>query len=167
MPQMRVLVVCMGNICRSPMAEAVFDHLMRERGVRDRFVLDSAGTTGFHAGEPPDPRTLHELKRHGIHFSSIARVATRQDFVDFDVIIAMDRLNQAGMVRLAPPGDEGKVRLMLEPTSGADVADPYYGGPDGFGQNFAEIYDAAKLWLDQWGAVIPTQPSTNPSDAHG
>src|SRR5690606_14742882 len=88
-----VLFVCLGNICRSPLAEGVFTHLSREAGLDDRFRIDSAGTGGWHAGEPPDPRSVEVAARHGIVLEGVARKTRPRDFHDFDLILAMDGEN--------------------------------------------------------------------------
>jgi len=132
---MRILFVCSGNICRSPMAEALFVHMARERGVQDRFTVDSAGTHGYHEGEAADPRTRRLGAKHGIDVTSIAREIRPSDFVDFDLILAMDRGHQRELNRRSPEAQRHKIRLMrsydrkgVDP----DVADPYYGGMEGF-----------------------------------
>jgi protein-tyrosine phosphatase len=125
----RVLFVCMGNICRSPTAEGVMRRLLAERGLDGEIELDSAGTGGWHAGSPPDARATDAAAARGITLQGAARQVTRSDFEDFDVLVAMDRENLAGLRAIAPPGTEGKLRLLL---GDRDVPDPYYGGPRGF-----------------------------------
>ncbi|MFO0875315.1 MAG: low molecular weight protein-tyrosine-phosphatase [Phycisphaerales bacterium] len=128
-----VLFVCMGNICRSPIAEGVFLHVLRQRGLEDRCHVDSAGTGDWHAGERPDHRAIETAERHGIHLPSVARAVTRDDFDRFDHLICMDRLNARELLaRGAPPK---KVRLLLDfdQTIGHDeLPDPYYGDVAGF-----------------------------------
>lgn len=127
----RVLFVCMGNICRSPMAEAVFRHQVAEAGLADRFVIDSAGTGGWHVGEPPHHGTLAVLARHGIDpGNQRARQITRADFDRFDYIVAMDEENLADLRRLRRDG-RAQISLLLEHTSETpyrEVPDPYYTG---------------------------------------
>lgn len=132
----RVLFVCMGNICRSPAGEGVFRHLVNERGLADQFEIDSAGTTGYHVGEPPDARMTRAASKRGYRLDGASRQFTVQDFTRFDVIIAMDNSNLHNIRRLDPDGSYAeKVHLMLDfhpGKVGQDVPDPYYGGDKGF-----------------------------------
>lgn len=132
---MRVLMVCLGNICRSPMAEAVLAHLA------PAWQVDSAGTGGWHAGEQPDRRTLAELRRHGIATPHRARQVRAADFRDFDLILAMDAQNLADLRALAPPDATAAVRLLgdYDPQGGGAVPDPYYDGPEAFAAIFVQI----------------------------
>lgn len=129
-----VLFVCLGNICRSPLAEGVFLHLARERGDLERFRVDSAGTGDWHAGSTADPRSIAIAAMHGIDLTSRARQVTPTDFERFDHIIAMDHSNRKNLIAMGCP--KGKIRLLLEwdPESNTDaeVPDPYHGGEDGF-----------------------------------
>jgi protein-tyrosine phosphatase len=147
----RVLFVCMGNICRSPMAEAVFLELLRRRGLESRFEVDSAGTGGWHAGERADPRTLATLTRHGIDYSGRARQVRPHDFDHYDYILAMDDQNLIDLrawQAFAP--DQVSLLLSWDPSAPrADVPDPYYGGPDGFEMIYALITSACEAFLDQ------------------
>lgn len=145
---MRVLFVCLGNICRSPMAHGLFLHRVAERGLTGRLRADSAGTGAWHAGEPPDPRTLATLRRHGIDLAHRARQVVPEDFVRFDLLLAMDASNHRTLLDRAPPGSRDRVRTVLEPVGGGDVADPYYGGPEGFETNFAQLDRALAAWID-------------------
>jgi len=131
----RVLFVCMGNICRSPTAEGVFRALAEEEGVE--VEIDSAGTGGWHVGAPPDERATSAAAARGIELAGGARQVRPEDFGEFDLIVAMDAENAAGLQRLAPDGEAAeKIRLMREfdpeAAGDLDVPDPYYGGPDGF-----------------------------------
>jgi len=128
-----VLFVCMGSICRSPMAEAMFLHHIRADGHQDRFRVDSAGTGDWHAGEPADPRMRAAARARGIAVESIARGITPADLDRFDLLVCMDRANRDGV--LAIGGDPARVSLLLEWDAEADVEevpDPYYGGDEGF-----------------------------------
>jgi len=136
---MRVLFVCMGNICRSPTAEGVMAALLREEGLDGSVTLDSAGTGGWHAGHPPDERATAAAHARGIELSGAARQVRASDFADFDLLVAMDRDNERDLLAAAPDdAARAKVRLLrtYDPESAAagelDVPDPYYGGPDGF-----------------------------------
>jgi protein-tyrosine phosphatase len=146
---MRILFVCMGNICRSPTAEGVMHALLREEGLEEAVELDSAGTGGWHAGEPPDARATEAARRRGVVLEGAARQVTAGDFDDFDLLVAMDRENLRDLLAIAP-SEEGaeKVRLLREfdPASAdagdLDVPDPYYGGERGF-ERVLELVTAA------------------------
>jgi protein-tyrosine phosphatase len=144
----RILFVCMGNICRSPTAEGVMRHVLREEGLADAVGLDSAGTGGWHAGAPPDARATAAAQARGIRLDGAARQVRRADFVDFDLILAADRENLADLRAIAPPGTESKVRLLREFDPGSegapdlDVPDPYYGGARGF-EDVLDLVEAA------------------------
>lgn len=133
----RVCFVCLGNICRSPTAEAVFAKLVRDASLEDEFVIDSAGTAAYHVGELADSRSRAAAKRRGYSIGHRARQFQRSDFGQFDLVCAMDRDNLEALLRLAPtPEAKQKVKLLrsFEPTApqGAEVPDPYYGGERGF-----------------------------------
>ena len=135
----RLLFVCSGNICRSPLAEALFRDFALAAGLGDRFELDSAGTEDFHEGARADPRTRRVGERHGVTVDSIARPVRASDFRNFDLILAMDRGHLRELRSRAPQAEREKIRLMRsfdEPGSDADVPDPYYGGEDGFEEVF-------------------------------
>ncbi|MCW5768922.1 MAG: low molecular weight phosphotyrosine protein phosphatase [Phycisphaeraceae bacterium] len=151
-----VLFVCMGNICRSPLAEGIFLHLASERGVRDRFLVDSAGTGAWHTGEPADPRSIAVALARGVHLPSIARqVDPESDFERFDLILAMDRSNRTGLLNLGAPSE--RVRLMRSfdstlrgaPEDELDVPDPYYGRGDGFVRVYDMLHRATTGLLDE------------------
>jgi protein-tyrosine phosphatase len=143
---MRVLVVCSGNICRSPTAEAVLRH--RARQARLELEVDSAGTHGYHVGEPPDERAQAHARRRGYDLSGLrARRIGTDDFRSFDLLLAMDRGHLAILQRMAPAESRSKMRLLMEfaPQWGTDeVPDPYYGGPQGFEQVLDMIEAAAE-----------------------
>ena len=132
----RVLFVCLGNICRSPTGEGVFQTLVEREGLSNSISIDSAGTAAYHIGEPPDQRSQAAAKRRGINLDGQrARRVKVQDFQEFDYLLAMDADNHANLMRMCPAGSEHKVHLMLdfgEGTEGQDVPDPYYVGGDGF-----------------------------------
>jgi protein-tyrosine phosphatase len=135
----RILFVCLGNICRSPTAEGVMRRLVERAGAREEIEIDSAGTGGWHVGEAPDPRARAAARARGIALDCVARQVQSEDFERFDLIVAMDRSNVAGLRRIAP-GEEAreKIRLLREfdPASAGesdlDVPDPYYEGARGF-----------------------------------
>ena len=135
-PAVRVLFVCMGNICRSPTAEGVFRALVAREGLAHAIDIDSAGTHAYHLGEPPDARSQKAALERGIDLIRLrARRATPGDFEHFDYLLAMDRDNLRGLLGIAPPGKGGKARLFLDFAEGIttrEVPDPYYGGDHGF-----------------------------------
>jgi protein-tyrosine phosphatase len=143
----RILFVCMGNICRSPTAEGVMRHLLAERGLEDEIEVQSAGTGGWHAGSPPDARSTRAAAARGITLEGAAQQVTRADFEDFDLLVAMDRDNLADLRAIAPPGTEHKLRLLLG--EGRDVPDPYYGGPHGFENVLDLVETACEQLLDE------------------
>jgi protein-tyrosine phosphatase len=131
----RVLFVCLGNICRSPAAEAAFAHLVEEAGLSDRFVLDSAGTGAWHVGEQADVRMRRAAARRGFAMTSRARQVTSKDFEAFDLVLAMDAANLAALQGLAPARHAHKIKLFREfdpEGRDQDVPDPYYGGDADF-----------------------------------
>lgn len=132
-----VLFICLGNICRSPLAEGVFGELVREAGMEDRFEIDSAGTSDYHTGDTPDPRTAAVARQRGVVLDHAARQVNARDLERFDYIIAMDRQNIVKLQRLIDRhGTQAEVRLLREFDSSAgedlEVPDPYFGGPRGF-----------------------------------
>jgi protein-tyrosine phosphatase len=148
--RIRVLFVCMGNICRSPTAHGVFRKLVVERGLSQRVEIDSAGTHAYHVGEPPDRRARETARERGIDIGDLrARLAERADFETFDYVLAMDRDNYRILSGLCPPGMESKLRLFMEFAPEfriRDVPDPYYGGQRGFDQVF-DLVEAASRGL--------------------
>lgn len=137
----RVLFVCLGNICRSPLAEGIFRHLVKLEAVEDQFEIDSAGTSGYHDGDPPDARSAATALARGIVLSGQSRRLLRGDLQSFDYIIAMDDDNIREIRRLAA-GTAASARIHLlrewDPEArGGGVPDPYYGGPRGF----EEVHD--------------------------
>jgi protein-tyrosine phosphatase len=144
----RLLFVCMGNICRSPTAEGVMRHLLAEQGLADAVEIDSAGTGAWHAGCAPDPRAAAAARARGIVLDGAARQVAPADFERFDLVLAADRANVADLRAVAPPGTEHRIRLLREfdPASeGApdlDVPDPYYGGERGF-EDVLDLVEAA------------------------
>ncbi len=130
---MKILFVCLGNICRSPMAEAVFNKQVADAGLEDRLQSDSAGTAGYHEGRGADPRTLATLDAHGIPHNHTARRIRGTDFEEFDLILAMDSDNLRDIQSIAG-ANRAKVRRFrdFDPKGSGDVPDPYYGDADGF-----------------------------------
>ncbi len=138
MVAMRVLFVCLGNICRSPTAEAVMRRLVRDAGLEDEIAIDSAGTSSWHIGKAPDARSTAAARARGIELAGAARQVTNADLEDFDLVIAMDRQNAAELLMLARGEARDKVWLLRQfdpeavATGDLDVPDPYYGGDGGF-----------------------------------
>lgn len=143
----KVLFVCTGNICRSPTAEGVARSLAAKQGVEHLFEFDSAGTHGYHVGDPPDPRTVAAAARRGYDLSALrARRVTEFDFVRFDHVLAMDREHLELLQRSCPRLHHDKLRLFLEFSERFDddeVPDPYYGGGQGFEYVLDLVEDAA------------------------
>lgn len=144
---MNVLMVCLGNICRSPMAHGVMADRARARGLD--ITVDSCGTGAWHAGELPDPRTRAVLARHGIPLDHRARALQEKDFQEFDLILTMDRANLSDALARCPAPHRDKVHLLRSHTGGGEVPDPYYGGPDGFERVFEQVSQAVDAWLDR------------------
>ena len=150
----RVLFVCLGNIVRSPLAEALFRHYVRQRGLEGKYEADSAGTGGWHVGEGPDPRMVRVAARHGLHYNHRARQFHPRDFERFDLILVMDYDNWAHLMALAGgnPAYQRKIRFLREfdPQGGpqAEVPDPYYGGPEGFERVYEVIDRSVQGLLD-------------------
>lgn len=140
-------MVCLGNICRSPMAHAVMASRAAERGIE--VEVDSCGTGGWHAGERSDPRTLAVLRAHDVPFDHAARQLRMEDFERFDLLLAMDHDNLAHLASRCPQGAEHKLHLFREPTGGGVVPDPYYGGPGGFDRVYELVCAAVDGWLQQ------------------
>lgn len=143
----RVCFVCLGNICRSPTAEGVFRHLVREAGLEQRFAVESAGTGAYHVGEPPDRRAAATARERGVALDGSARQFRARDFARFDHVLAMDAENRRELLALAPDAAaRAKVSLLraFDPDAppDADVPDPYYGGDGGFDTVF-DICEAA------------------------
>ncbi|EPS41395.1 hypothetical protein H072_4708 [Dactylellina haptotyla CBS 200.50] len=144
-----VLMVCLGNICRSPMAEAVFRHVAKENNLLDKFgVIDSAGTAGYHAGDEPDRRTQRVCRDNGVPVSHTARQVTRQDFYNFDYIFAMDKNNQRDLESMKPK-DAAKSKILMfgEFGDGKALQDPYYGGESGFKVNFEQCKKSSEGFM--------------------
>ncbi len=149
-----VLFVCLGNICRSPLAEGIFKKLVHNQGLDKKIMCDSAGTSGWHIGDLPDPRTEDVAENHGIHLDHLGRKFILEDFNRFDYIIAMDRNNFADirLVLGSEKFDPKKLRMMRDFDDlgkGEDVPDPYYGGADGFEYVYQVLQRSCANLLDQ------------------
>ena len=146
-----VLFVCLGNICRSPLAEGVFQHLVEEAGVSDEFEIDSAGTGSWHVGERPDTRAIAVARAHGITLPSRARQVTPEDLDHFDYVIAMDLENVRNLEKMAESSrTDVQIHLLREFDSehtGDEVPDPYYGGASGFEKVFKIVSQSCEALL--------------------
>lgn len=158
----KVLFVCMGNICRSPTAQGVFFKLLRQEGLTELVYVDSAGTHAYHVGEPPDERAIAAALKRGIDLRALrARTALPADFEQFDYVLAMDRQNYRHLRTICPAGLEHKLKLFLEYAPHLDeseVPDPYYGAESGF-ERVMDLVEAAAVGLvaeirNRWGIQV-------------
>ena len=144
----KVLFVCMGNICRSPTAEGVFTHLVNQSGMSAHVQIDSAGTHAYHVGHAPDARSQKTSMGRGIDISHLrARKVNEGDFYEFDYILAMDKDNYANLQEICPQGEEHRLSLFLDfapHLTEREVPDPYYGGPSGFERVMDMISEASE-----------------------
>jgi protein-tyrosine phosphatase len=155
----RVAFVCLGNICRSPIAAAVMRSLVLDAGLAHEVQVESAGTAGYHEGEGADPRTVAALERHGYPSDHVARRFRAQDFDRIDLVLALDRQNHRDLRRLAPsPEAEARVHLLrsFDPGGPADldVPDPWYGGDADFDATVAMVLPACEGLLDHLRAQV-------------
>ena len=153
MNKVSVVFICMGNICRSPTAEAVFRHYVENAGLSDHILIDSAGTHDYHIGDPPDLRTQRAAQQRGYDLSNLrGRQVEKADFRRFDYVLAMDGSNLAMLQRITPPGSDTHAKLFLEYArhhAEREVPDPYYGGADGFERVLDMVEDAAQGLLQE------------------
>jgi protein-tyrosine phosphatase len=149
----RILFVCMGNICRSPTAEGVMRHLLRREGLTGQIEIDSAGTGAWHAGSPPDRRATAAARARGIALGGAARQIREEDFETFDLLLCADAENVAALRAIAPPGTEDRIRLLrsFDPDGDGDldVPDPYYGGDQGFEDVLDQVEAACRGLLTE------------------
>ncbi|KZP00700.1 Low molecular weight phosphotyrosine protein phosphatase-like protein [Calocera viscosa TUFC12733] len=146
--KVKVLVVCLGNICRSPLAEAVLKHTADQRGLGDTVEVDSAGTAAYHTGEEPDVRTVQICKENKIPIDHLARAIKPRDFFDFHYILAADRQNLSNLTRMKPKGATAIVKLFGEYGDGKVIDDPYYGGMHGFQKAYDQCLSYSHGFLD-------------------
>ena len=149
---MKVLFVCLGNICRSPTAEGVFRQYVEQAGLGDKITIDSAGTSDWHIGKTPDPRTQAAAAKRGYDLSTLrGRQAQAEDFARFDLILAMDKSNLSNLQAIQPADGKAELALYL-PRFGIspdEVPDPYYGGEDGFELVLDMLEQASQVMLDE------------------
>lgn len=152
MKSIKVLFVCMGNICRSPTAEGVFNKVLHDNGTANRFIVDSAGTHAYHVGEPSDKRSQQMARSRGVDLSKIrARKVMPSDFEHFDHILAMDSDNYHILLAESPEQYRHKIKLFLDYAPNrkeTDVPDPYYGGQNGFAHVFDLVEEASVGFYD-------------------
>lgn len=154
-PRKRLLFVCLGNICRSPLAEGVMQHLVNQAGREEEFYIDSAGIGGWHVGQLPDPRMREMAKRYGYNLTSRARQFRSDDFNHFDGIYVMDEENYEDVLSRAPQGaDIAKVQYLSQylpkELARKEIPDPYYGGADGFRLVVELVEAACQNLLNNW-----------------
>jgi protein-tyrosine phosphatase len=155
---MRVLFICAGNICRSPTAEGVMRGLVAEAERHDEIEVESAGIGNWHAGDPPDPRSVAAAAERGVELAGAARQVDEADFEGFDLLVAMDRSNRDALLRLAPDEEaRGRVKLLREygDREEHDVPDPYYGGAEGFAEVVEIVERNCRALLDELAADRP------------
>jgi len=166
MEKMKILFVCLGNICRSPSAEGVMKKLIKDKGLENRVYIDSAGTHGYHEGELPDSRMRAHAARRGYNLDSRSRPVKYSDFFDFDLIIGMDDRNIANLKRMAPDDESvKKIHRMTEYCTRHTldhVPDPYYGGADGFELVLDLLEDACEGLLKTEISKVASIPSQYP-----
>ena len=149
---LQVLMVCLGNICRSPTAQAVLEHGLAEAGLSDRVLVDSAGTGDYHIGKAPDSRAQEAGRLRGYDLSQLrARQLDASDFRRFDYLLAMDEANYEHMMDRADAEYRDRVHLMLSPLGpGREVPDPYFGGDEGFDEVLDLIEQASEHWIERF-----------------
>ncbi|KAI9595107.1 protein-tyrosine phosphatase [Syncephalis fuscata] len=148
-----VLFVCLGNICRSPMAKAVFVHAVNKRGLIDQFIIDSAGTSGVHMGKTADHRSAGCCQRHNVPINHIARQVLQEDFGQFEYILCMDESNLSNLMKLKPQDSQAIIRLFgdYDPNGERIIKDPYDGDEDGFENNFQQVLRCSNAFLQSLG----------------
>ncbi|PIQ49309.1 MAG: protein tyrosine phosphatase [Cytophagales bacterium CG12_big_fil_rev_8_21_14_0_65_40_12] len=151
MSKVKVLFVCLGNICRSPLAEGIFTQKVIEMGLSDHFEIDSCGTSNYHIGEQPDPRTIKNALKNGVELNHQGRQFTYADFLEFDYILPMDQSNKRDIERLRPGHERAEALMMryFDPLDkNANVPDPYYDEEKGFQEVFEILYRSCASLLD-------------------
>jgi len=153
-PKTSVLFICLGNICRSPLGEAVLQHLVKQRNLQSKFRIDSAATASYHVGGTPDSRAMKVLKEKGVQYKHTVRKVTSDDFREFDYIFGMDNENISNLKRVQPSDSKAKIELLgsYDPEGDTIIRDPYYDDDD---QGFYKCYDQCvrdcNAFLDKLG----------------
>jgi len=145
--EVSVLIVCLGNICRSPMGHAVLAHEAKKRSLP--VEVDSAGTAAYHVGEPPDERTVATCKKYSVPINHRARAVESSDFKNFDYILASDSANLSNLKSMAPKDSTAKIALFGSFGDSKPIADPYYGGINGFEKAYDQCIQYSNGFLDQ------------------
>ncbi len=152
MNEIKILFVCLGNICRSPTAHGFFQKMVEDEGLQKRIVVDSAGTSSWHIGEPPDSRTVATAQSRGVDLSALrGRQLQKSDLDEFDYVLAMDKDNLSNIERFCSPQSKAKTGLFLSYAKNSDlieVPDPYHGGQGGFDHVFDLVVDACEGLMD-------------------
>lgn len=155
MSEKKILCICLGNICRSPIAEAVFAKLIKERGLDGTWSVDSAALGSWHVGNSPDPRALSTLKKHDVPYNNRARQITKADFEKFDFIFGMDDENMSALEHKAPKSTKAKLLLLgaFDPEEDRVIRDPYYDDGDaGFEKCYQQCMRSCAAFLDKHAA---------------
>ncbi len=159
----KILFVCLGNICRSPLAEAIFKKQLQERGLEEKYSAESCGTSGLHAGERPDARTIRNARHHDLEILHLGRQLSSSDFSKFDLILTMDRSNYQDVMDVArkisgPKADVKMIRSYDSESLGAqDVPDPWYGNENGFEEIFQMLWRTCSELIDNLEAQPAVQ----------
>ncbi|PVU88289.1 hypothetical protein BB561_005930 [Smittium simulii] len=148
--KIKVLFVCLGNICRSPMSEAIFRDIVKKNKLEDRFEIDSAATSTYNIGSKPDSRSTATCNKYGIPVKHIARQVTKEDFLHFDYILGMDESNISNLMKIKPKNSKAIIKLLgdFDPKGDRIIQDPYYGNEDGFEYNFQQCMRSSQKLLD-------------------
>jgi low molecular weight phosphotyrosine protein phosphatase len=145
----KVLFVCLGNICRSPMAEAVFKHTIKQKGLESKFKVDSCGTGDWHVGQPPNPKSVEVCRKNNVDIDHIARKILKKDFYEFDYLLCMDNSNLDNIKHLKPKDSKSTAQLFgdHDPQGEKIIRDPYYGDIKDYEKNFKQVTRCSEGFL--------------------